>query len=129
MRTYLLLAAISLVATAIAFAHPGTGVVVDERGQIFFVETGDIDIRTSGQVWKVDAAGRLSAHYRTGAHALVHDPTGRFANVDLRGMFQRREVPHLERIAATDTAPYSFKPTAAHSRSMTENCTTRVVKT
>src|SRR5215510_8631155 len=42
-----------LVFSTSIIAHPGSGIVVDRRGEIYFVDTG------SG-VWKIDLHGRLT---------------------------------------------------------------------
>ena len=41
-------------AAATAVAHPGSGIVIDRRGYVYFVDTG------SG-VWSIDPSGRLMA--------------------------------------------------------------------
>ncbi len=54
------------VAAASALAHPGWGIVVDSRGNVFYTDLA--------QVWKIDAAGKKSvavAHVHT--HALYLD--------------------------------------------------------
>src|SRR5213593_4558595 len=42
-------------AAATAVAHPGSGIVVDRRGYVYFMDTG------SG-VWSIDPGGRLARH-------------------------------------------------------------------
>src|SRR6266704_1468824 len=42
-------------AAATAAAHPGSGIVIDRRGYVYFVDTG------SG-VWSIDPSGRLARH-------------------------------------------------------------------
>ena len=42
----------SLVGTTIS-AHPGSGIVVDRNGQVYFTDTGK-------GVWKIDAQGKLT---------------------------------------------------------------------
>ena len=61
---------------ATLFAHPGSGIVVDRLGQVYFVDTG------SG-VWKIDTRGVL---VRIGAprfHWLTLDALDRFASARL----------------------------------------------
>ena len=36
-----------------SLAHPGSGIVVDRQGQVYFVDTGQ-------GVWKLDTQGRLT---------------------------------------------------------------------
>src|SRR5216117_3979533 len=49
---FLVVAAQFSVATFTSLSHPGSGIVVDRRGEIYFVDTG------SG-VWKIDLHGKL----------------------------------------------------------------------
>ena len=79
-------------ATAVpASAHPGSGIVVDEKGQVFFTDTGNPDARFSGHVWKIDAQSRLSSAHAAGAHWLALDATGRFARADLKAGAEDRQ--------------------------------------
>src|SRR5687768_17361583 len=64
------LAAASLLALA-ALAHPGSGILVDRLGQVFFIDTG------SG-LWKMDTRGGLSHLSRLRNHWLAMDPSDRF---------------------------------------------------
>src|SRR5438045_8895160 len=81
-----------------ASAHPGSGIVVDEKGQVFFTDTGNPDAKFSGHVWKIDAQGRLSSAHATGAHWLALDATGRFARSDLKAWVDQRLTPNFERM-------------------------------
>ena len=55
-------------------AHPGSGIVVDRDGQVFFQ---DALART---IWKIDAKGALSVHEdKIGGHWMALDQEGRFA--------------------------------------------------
>lgn len=56
---------------ASALAHPGSGILVDRLGQIYFIDTG------SG-LWKVDTKGALSHLSPLRNHWLALDPTDRF---------------------------------------------------
>jgi sugar lactone lactonase YvrE len=58
------------------FAHPGSGIVVDLRGQVFFIDTGQ-------GVWRIDAQGRLAQAGGPAFHWLAIDVTGRFARTRL----------------------------------------------
>jgi sugar lactone lactonase YvrE len=55
-----------------ARAHPGSGIVVDPQGQVFFVDTGL-------GVWKIDLQGRLVRHRGPAYHWMALDRRGRFA--------------------------------------------------
>jgi DNA-binding beta-propeller fold protein YncE len=105
MKHGLLSLALFLLIPAVLLAHPGSGIVIDPNGNIIFVDTGDIDTHWPGRVWKVDRAGNLSLVYRSGAHWLVQDVSERFAKTDLRALFDRHEVPFLERIPAAQSMP------------------------
>ncbi len=65
----------TLVASS-ALAHPGSGIVVDRQGEVFFTDTGH-------GVWKIDASGKLT-DLRTPSrfHWLGIDEGGRFADAE-----------------------------------------------
>ena len=71
----LALIAAALLATP-AGAHPGSGIVVDRHGQVYFVDTG------SG-VWKIDAQGKLTRVPGKAFHWMTIDADDRFAKVRL----------------------------------------------
>jgi sugar lactone lactonase YvrE len=65
--------------THTASAHPGSGIVVDPQGQIFFQDSA---ART---IWKIDTRGKVSAYYdKMGGHWMALDTRGRFARSDLK---------------------------------------------
>src|SRR5688572_9464071 len=70
LRTILSIVTACLLATA-ATAHPGSGILVDRLGQIYFIDTG------SG-LWKIDTKGGLSNLSPLRNHWLAMDPTDRF---------------------------------------------------
>ena len=74
-RSVPLLAAVLAVSSA--FAHPGSGIVVDPAGQVFFVDTGL-------GVWKVDLRGRMVRHRGEAFHWMT---------IDRRGRFEQRHMP------------------------------------
>ena len=55
-----------------AFAHPGSGIVVDKYGQIYFTDTGM-------GVWKIDKQGNLTYIPAPEFHWMTIDETGYFA--------------------------------------------------
>ena len=59
-----------------AVAHPGSGIVVDRRGQIYFVDTG-------AGVWKIDAHGTLTRVPGPAFHWMTIDADDRFGNARL----------------------------------------------
>lgn len=70
-----------------AVAHPGSGIAVDRRGQVYFVDTGQ-------GVWKVDAEGRVTPHEGPAFHWMAIDVDDRFARVRFPS-FPSAEVKHV----------------------------------
>src|SRR5262247_462415 len=66
-----------------AFAHPASGIVVNAKGEVFFVHTGT-------GVGKIDAKGKLTYIHkvRGGGHVLALDSKGRFST-QLPRLFER----------------------------------------
>src|SRR5256714_4655232 len=60
--------------TAGALAHPASGIVVDSKGEVFFIHTGQ-------GVCKIDAEGKLPYIHKVkgGGHFLALDPSGKFS--------------------------------------------------
>jgi sugar lactone lactonase YvrE len=54
------------------FAHPGSGIVVNKKGEIFFTDTGK-------GVWKIDKQGKLTYLPSSRFHWLALDEIGNFA--------------------------------------------------
>lgn len=71
-----LLAVLLLFIGSKVFAHPGSGIVVDRQGIIYFVDTD------SG-VWKIDRSGKLTRLQGPAYHWMAIDIDGRLANVKL----------------------------------------------
>lgn len=61
-----------------AIAHPGAAIVVDAKGQVYFVDTGH-------GVWTVDAAGKLVDLGGPAFHWMTLDSDGRFAGLRVQG--------------------------------------------
>lgn len=57
-------------------AHPGSGIVVDRKGNIYFLDTG-------AGVWKIDRSGKLSRHPGIAYHWMAIDLDGTLKNVNL----------------------------------------------
>lgn len=86
----------SLVCTLVgtsASAHPGSGIVVDKYGQIFFTDTGK-------GVWKIDKQGKLTCIPASLFHWMAIDEVGYFAES------QKNFGEWFERVT-----PQSSKPT------------------
>lgn len=65
-----------LLAASNLLAHPGSGIVVDRQGNVYFVDTG------SG-VWKIDREGKLIRLAGPAFHWMAIDIDGRLAKVTL----------------------------------------------
>jgi len=63
---------VACAAAAPAPAHPGSGIVVDRQGRVFFVDTG-------GGVFRIGAGGELVRQMGPAYHWLALDADGRFA--------------------------------------------------
>lgn len=63
---------LSVLLSISASAHPGSGIVVDKDGQVFFTDTGR-------GVWKIDLAGNLTYLPSSRFHWLAIDEAGNFA--------------------------------------------------
>jgi sugar lactone lactonase YvrE len=61
-----------ILVAASATAHPGSGIVVDEYGQIYFTDTGK-------GVWKIDTNGKLIYLPSSRFHWMAFDAAGSFA--------------------------------------------------
>ena len=55
-----------------AYAHPGSGIVVNKQGEIFFTDTGR-------GVWKIDRQGKLTYLPASRFHWMALDEAGSFA--------------------------------------------------
>jgi hypothetical protein len=65
----------TLVAATTAAGHPGSGVAVDDAGEIYFTDTGHA-------VWKIDANGKLTDFRGSRFHWLDIDREGRFSDCE-----------------------------------------------
>ncbi len=69
--------------TFTALAHPGSGIVVDQQGNVYFTHTG----RGAG---KIDAQGKLTyIHNNTGGHWKALDTEGKFSSAAGNRLFER----------------------------------------
>jgi hypothetical protein len=79
MKTSFLIVAQFCIAMAAALAHPGSGIVVDQQGQVFFQDSA---ART---IWKIDSQGKVTAHNnKIGGHWMALDTKDKFAHSDLK---------------------------------------------
>lgn len=68
-----------------ALAHPGSGIVVDQLGRIYFTDTGQ-------GVWKIDESGRVSSHEGPAFHWLAIDQASRLAETSSEPFRQIQRV-------------------------------------
>jgi len=97
------------IASGSALGHPGSGIVADERGNIYVSVTGE----WAAGLWRIDASGQVTRLSSNGAHWLALDAGNAFARSDLDDWFRRRMAPRLKRTPLEVPAPPSFKRTAA----------------
>jgi hypothetical protein len=75
-----------------AFAHPGSGIVVDKFGNVYFTDTGK-------GVWKIDTHGTLTYIPASKFHWMTIDPIGYFAGS------QKSFGQYFERVTAQNSKP------------------------
>ncbi len=92
MTVVVLIAALAALIPALE-AHPGSGIVVDARGDVYFIDTGT-------GAWKIDGSGRLTRLGGQAFHWMALDGSGGFATADL-GLL-RTPQSEFERV---DTRP------------------------
>jgi hypothetical protein len=74
-----------------ASAHPSSGIVVDQQGQVYFQDI------LGRAIWKIDAQGKLTKYYdKLGGHWMA---------LDAEGSFSRAKLPHFERITPDGEKP------------------------
>ena len=71
----------------VAFAHPGSGIVVDPQGNVYFIDTG-------AGIWKVDRAGNLT---------LLGGPKFHWMAIDVNDRLSKVALPHFASQNATIT--------------------------
>ncbi len=64
-----------LLLTQAAWAHPGSGIVVDQGGYVWFMDTGY-------GLWQIDPSGHLTAQAGPGGHFLAIDRQERYEQKD-----------------------------------------------
>jgi hypothetical protein len=94
-HTFVILAVVGqfITATFSAFAHPGSGIIADEQGNVYVSVTGE----WASGLWHIDPMGNTRRLGTTGAHWIALDTQDRFARSDLDGWFRQRITPNLKR--------------------------------
>jgi hypothetical protein len=82
------------IAAASLYPHPGSSIVVDAQGLVYFVDTGE-------GVWRLDLQGKRSLIHTVAYHWMALDEKGYFAKSAL-GEFDRGS---FERITAAGSVP------------------------
>jgi len=72
-------ALLAILGAAPVAAHPGSGIVVDDDGRVWFMDTGF-------GLWQIDAGGRLTAEGGPAGHFLAFDPGSRFQHDHLSSL-------------------------------------------
>ncbi|HLF63832.1 MAG TPA: SMP-30/gluconolactonase/LRE family protein [Saprospiraceae bacterium] len=83
---------LSLLFATIATAHPGSGIVVDANGQVYFTDTGK-------GVWKIDTQHKLTFMPASRFHWMTLDPMGCFAES------QKSFGGYFERVTSQSSIP------------------------
>ena len=73
-------------------AHPGSGIVIDKYGQVYFTDTGK-------GVWKIDTQGKLTYIPSSRFHWMTIDPAGYFAGS------QKSFGEYFERVTDQNSKP------------------------
>ncbi len=74
---------LSMLVAAEAFAHPASGIIVNAKGEVFFVHTGK-------GVCKIEEQGKLTyIHKDTGGHWMALDTEGKFSSAADNRLFKR----------------------------------------
>ena len=77
-----------------ADAHPGSGIVVDAKGRVYFVDTGQ-------GVWMLDTQGKLTLIHRMAYHWMALDEQGHFARSNTLGEFDRGSFERITPVGST----------------------------
>ena len=109
-----------VVSTSMTLAHPGSGIVVDSKGRVYFSEAGDPAERLPGSIWQIDAQGKLTRLKVGGAHYLALDTTRSFAQSNLSAWFGERVTPWLQLADTPDATLIQAdgQPLASHRGSL-----------
>ncbi len=70
---------VCVVCVTVSLAHPGSGIVVDAQGNVYFQDS------VARTIWKIDSQGKVTAHYdKLGGHWMALDAKGKFARTELK---------------------------------------------
>jgi hypothetical protein len=109
----LLVIAVSSLTTFTASGHPSSGIVVDQKGNVFFSNM-------SHGVLKIDPQGKVTTVSKEGGHWLALDTDGSFSKVDFLksrtgrvGSSDARLMAHDRRSSPTEVRRWSWHRMAA----------------
>src|SRR5687767_5360476 len=89
----------------LALGHPASGIIVDDRGQVFFLDTGEPG-GFRGVIWRINSQGGLRAVHNHGGHFLAFDREGIFSHADLEGWFRSKRTQWLQRVAVVGATSF-----------------------
>jgi hypothetical protein len=106
MRVFCLAPTLTLLAECVLFtaavsAHPSSGIVVDQKGQVFFTDNGGNG--KSGFLWKIDTKGKLVRFHTAGWHWLALDEKGSYSQENLTKWFEKRVTMNFGRVPLPDS--------------------------
>ena len=81
----------------IAHAHPGSGIVVNEKGEVYFADNGG----DKGALWMIDPVGKLTRLPHSGGHWLALDDKGSYGADDLKRWWAQRLTMNFARVPLT----------------------------
>jgi len=76
-------------------AHPPSGIVVDQTGNVLVAGSIGPGPLHPGFVWKIDSKNKITSFHKGGAHYLAIDETGQFDRSKLDDLFSKRQTPWL----------------------------------
>ena len=94
-----------LLLPASARAHPGSGIVVTPKGEVFFVDNSPPPPEGTGRgiVWRLAPDGKLtSSGDLGGGHWMSFDAAGAFQHADLAKWFRPHVMPNFQRVTPSD---------------------------
>jgi hypothetical protein len=102
-----------------ASAHPPSGIVVDQSGNVFAAGSIGAGPQFPGFVWRIDAQGKVTSFHKGSAHYLALESRGKFDRDRLNTLFSERKTPWLGPVALSAARPSLLRadgcPIVVHS--------------
>jgi len=118
---FLLVLTICIVFVSLSLAHPSSGIVVDQNGQVYFSDL-------FRGLLRVDERGQVTTVQKEGGHWLALDKTGSFSRVNFEKSkhwprwFKRRTQPiSNQRLSVTEDLHWSLARTGISILFVTTN--------